>query len=197
MQHQQARMNHASASPEEIVGLALAAAKSGEDELRAVLRSQPAPIYTTDSEGWVTFFNDACVDFAGRTPTVGKDRWCVTWKLYSQDGAYLPHEHCPMAVAVKENRPIRGAVAFAERPDGTRVMFTPYPTPLIDADGDISGAVNLLIDTTDERQAGALRAQAARCRRLASSVSDERAMDMLTLMASEYEEKARSLLGQA
>jgi hypothetical protein len=42
-----------------------------------------------------------------------------------------------------------------------------------------------------------LRAQAARCRRLASSVSDERAMDMLTLMASEYEEKARSLLGQA
>ena len=38
-----------------------------------------------------------------------------------------------MAIALKENRPVRGYEAIAERPDGTRVSFVPYPTPLRDA----------------------------------------------------------------
>jgi len=186
--------SHESVTPEEIIGLALTAARSGDEELHAVLGALDAPIYTTDTDGWVTFFNQACVGFAGRTPKVGKDRWCVTWKLYGHDGAYLPHECCPMAVAVKERRAVRGVLAFAERPDGTRVMFSPYPTPLLGADDAVIGAVNILLDVTDERQAGALRAQAVRCRRLAYSVTDQQTFDTLQLMASEYDEKARCIV---
>jgi PAS domain-containing protein len=181
------------ATPEEIVGMARAAARSGASALHGVLAGLEAPIYVTDADGWITFYNRACVNFAGRTPSVGEDRWCVTWKLYGTDGTFLPHDQCPMAVAIKERREVRGAVAYAERPDGTRVMFTPYPTPLIDEDGEISGAVNILIDVTDQRQAGALRAQALRCRRLAQSMTDQRAADTLLLMAREYDEKARCL----
>jgi len=181
------------ASPEEIVGLAVAAARRGESELHAVLATSLAPIYTTDAEGWITFFNQPCIQFAGRTPVAGEDRWCVTWKLYGEDGSFLPHEECPMAVAIKEKRAVRGAVAAAERPDGTRVMFTPYPTPLFGEDGDIVGAVNILIDVTDHRQAGALRAQAMRCRRLAQSLTDRQAVDTLLVMAREYDAKAQSL----
>jgi PAS domain S-box-containing protein len=176
-----------------MISLALAAARNGKAELHSLLETLPAPIYLTDAEGWVTFFNRACIDFAGRMPLLGEDRWCVTWKLYSEDGAFLPHEECPMAVAIRERRDVRGVVAAAERPDGTRVMFTPWPTPLYDEEGDIVGAVNILIDVTDERQAGALRAQAMRCRRLAHSVTDQQAVDTLLMMASEYDEKARSL----
>lgn len=186
-------MKAVQAKPEEIVGMALAAARCGTSELHAVLANLSAPIYLTDADGWITFYNPACIDFAGRTPTLGEDRWCVTWKLYGTDGTFLPHDQCPMAVAIKEKREVRGAVAFAERPDGTRVMFTPYPTPLVDEDGEISGAVNILIDVTDQRQAGALRAQASRCRRLAHSLTDQQAVDTLLLMAGEYDEKARSL----
>jgi PAS domain-containing protein len=181
------------ATPEEMVGLALAAARNGETELQAVLATLPAPIYTTDADGWITFYNSACIDFAGRTPSVGADRWCVTWKLFGEDGNFLPHELCPMAVAIKERRAVRGAVAAAERPDGTRVMFTPYPTPLFGEDGEIAGAVNILIDVTDLRQAGALRAQAMRCRRLAQSLTDQQAVDTLLAMAGEYDAKALSL----
>jgi hypothetical protein len=72
-------------------------------------------------------------------------------------------------------------------------MFTPYPTPLIGEDGEIGGAVNILIDVTDHRQAGALRAQAMRCRSLAQSLTDRQAVETLLLMASEYDAKARSL----
>jgi PAS domain-containing protein len=43
--------------------------------------------------------------------------------------------------------------AVAERPDGTRVPFEPYPTPLFDASGDLIGAVNMLIDITDRKHA--------------------------------------------
>jgi PAS domain S-box-containing protein len=182
-----------SATPEEMVGMAIAAARRGETELQAMLATLPAPIYTTDADGWITYYNSACIQFAGRTPTPGEDRWCVTWKLYGEDGNFLPHEDCPMAVAIKEKRPVRGAVAAAERPDGTRVMFTPYPTPLIGEDGDIVGAVNILIDVTDHRQAGALRAQAMRCRRLAQSLTDQQAVDTLLVMAGEYDAKAQSL----
>ena len=72
-------------------------------------------------------------------------------------------------------------------------MFTPYPTPLLDDDGNVVGAVNMLIDVTDHRQAKALKAQAMRCRRLAKSVTDGRASETLRLMAAEYDQKARSL----
>jgi PAS domain-containing protein len=181
------------ATPEEMVGLAVAAARRGRTELQSVLAALPAPIYVTDADGWITFYNQACIQFAGRTPTLGEDRWCVTWKLYCEDGSFLPHEDCPMAVAIREKRAVRGAVAAAERPDGTRVMFTPYPTPLIGEDGDVAGAVNILIDVTDHRQAGALRAQAMRCRRLAQSLTDRQAIDTLLVMASEYDAKAQSL----
>ena len=45
---------------------------------------------------------------------------------------HLPHGECPMALAIKEKKPNRGFEAVAERPDGTRVPFIPYPTPLFD-----------------------------------------------------------------
>ena len=51
--------------------------------------------------------------------SLGSDEWCVTWKLYWPDGTPLPHDQCPMAVALKEGRAIRNAEAIAERPDGT------------------------------------------------------------------------------
>lgn len=170
---------------------AVAAAHSDRRALQALLDSFAEPIYLTDADGWVTFFNRACSSFAGRTPVPGKDRWCVTWRLYSESGDALPHEECPMAVAIRQKRQVRGVVAVAERPDGTRVLFTPFPTPIVDAAGKLVGAVNILIDVTDARSAGALKVEAQRCRRLAQSVTDARTVDTLHVMAAEYEAKAR------
>ena len=181
------------ASPEQIADFAIRAAERGGVELYAMLDGLPLPIYVTDAAGWVTFYNRACVDFAGRTPIPGEDRWCVTWRLHTESGAFLAHEDCPMAMAIKERRPIRGAVATAERPDGTRVMFTPYPTPIFDEAGELTGAVNVLVDITDRRQSRALRDQAARCRRLAQSVDDKQTMNTLNLMAFDYDRQAGAL----
>ncbi len=124
---------------------------------RELLDALPAAIYTTDAAGRITYYNAAAVHLAGRKPKIGSDEWCVTWRLYWPDGTPLPHDECPMAVALKTGRPVRGMEAIAERPDGTLVPFIPYPTPLHDASGNVVGAVNMLVDLTERSHAEQVR----------------------------------------
>ncbi len=125
----------------------------GDSPFRAVLDSLPAAVYTTDAAGRITYYNDAAAALWGHRPELGTSEWCGSWKLYWPDGRPLPHDQCPMAIALRESRPIRGMEAVAERPDGIRVPFTPYPTPLYDASGTLVGAVNMLVETTDRKRA--------------------------------------------
>jgi PAS domain S-box-containing protein len=123
-----------------------------EDQLRRVLDALPAAVYTTDAKGTITYFNRAAAELAGREPEVGKDSWCVTFRIFTPDGKFLPHDQCPMAVALKENRPVRGVEAMAQRPDGTFFPFLPFPTPITDEDGRVLGAVNMLVDISERKQ---------------------------------------------
>jgi len=70
------------------------------------------------------------VTFAGRRPVLGQDPWCVTWKLYTEDGTFPPHDQCLMADAILRQMPVRGVSAVAERPDGTRLNFLPFRPPV-------------------------------------------------------------------
>jgi len=130
--------------------------RQAERHWRELLEAMPVAIYTTDAEGRITFYNQAAVAMSGRRPELGTDQWCVTWKLYWPDGRSLPHDQCPMAIALTQGRPINGGVeAVAERPDGTRIPFIPYPTPLRDAAGKVTGAINMLVDISDRKRAEA------------------------------------------
>jgi PAS domain S-box-containing protein len=129
------------------------AARDGERQLREILDALPVALYTTDAEGRITYYNEAAVEMSGRRPALGDDKWCITWKLAWPDGTPLAHDECPMAVALKEKRAVRGAEAVAERPDGSRVPFIPYPTPLFDAAGQMIGAVNVLVDIGHRKEA--------------------------------------------
>ena len=135
------------------IGQAVLTFGQGDGRFREVIEALPAAIYTTDAAGRITFYNNAAVTMWGRRPTLGDDQWCGSWKLYWPDGTPLPHDECPMAVALKTGQPVRGVEAVAERPDGTRVPFAPYPTPIFDASGELVGAVNMLVDLTHRRQA--------------------------------------------
>jgi PAS domain-containing protein len=92
----------------------------------------PIAVYTTDAAGRITFYNEAAAAFWGYRPELGKSEWCGSWRLYWPDGRPMPLDQCPIAMALKEKRPIRGAEAVAELPDGTRVPFLrthrPYGT---------------------------------------------------------------------
>lgn len=126
-----------------------------DEELRQVLDALPAAVYTTDAAGKITYYNRAAAELAGRDPQIGRDEWCVSYRLRTPDGAELPLDRCPMATALKENRPVRGVEALAQRPDGTLVPFLPFPTPLRDENGALVGAVNMLVDISERKQAEA------------------------------------------
>jgi len=115
---------------------------------RQFLEALGVAVYTTDARGHITFFNEAAADFWGRRPEVGEE-WCGSWKLFWPDGRPMAHEECPMAIALKEGRSVRGYEGVAERPDGTRAAFVPYPTVVYDADGKFGYALPLSSDHID------------------------------------------------
>src|SRR5215831_6049262 len=118
-----------------------------------LLEALPVAIYTTDADGRITFYNRAAAELWGHHPELGSSQWCGSWRLYWPDGRPLPHDKCPMAIALEEGREVRGVESIAERPNGTRVRFLPCPTPLRDPSGRLVGAINLLMDVTEHHDA--------------------------------------------
>jgi PAS domain S-box-containing protein len=130
---------------------------SRDDHFRLFLEALPVAVYTTDASGLITSFNQAAADLVGRSPQIGRDRWCVTWRAYWPDGRPMQHEDCPMAVALRENRAIRGVEAIGERPDGTRFPFIPHPTPVRTASGAVEGGINVLVEVTNHKTTSHIR----------------------------------------
>jgi PAS domain S-box-containing protein len=118
-----------------------------------LLEALPIALYMTDNKGRITFYNEAAVALWGCRPELGKDEFCGSWKLFWPDGTPLPHDECPMAIALRQKEAVRGLEAVAERPDGTRVPFIPYPTPLFDSAGVMLGAINMLVDISERKRA--------------------------------------------
>jgi PAS domain S-box-containing protein len=117
---------------------------------REFLESLGVAVYTTNADGRITFYNEAATKFWGRRPELGEE-WCGSLRLFWPDGTPLPHDGCPLELALRERRSVRGYEAIAERPDGSRVWFIPYPTVIEDVNGELLGAVNVLIDITDRK----------------------------------------------
>ena len=74
---------------------------------RDLLEALPVAVYVTDAAGLLTFYNRAAADLWGWRPDLGSTRWCGSWRLFWTDGTPLPHDQCPMAVAIQQNRQVR------------------------------------------------------------------------------------------
>ena len=124
-----------------------------EGSNKALMESIPVALYSCDAEGYITSYNQASVELWGREPVLGKDKWCGSWKIYQADGITpLEPDSCPTAVTLKEGRPVRGVEIIVERPDGLRHIIQPYPVPVFDKNGKLTGAMNMLVDITESKK---------------------------------------------
>ncbi|HEV2181407.1 MAG TPA: ATP-binding protein [Gemmatimonadaceae bacterium] len=131
------------------------AAPVSEVRFRQLLEKLPAGAYTCDAQGLITYYNERAVELWGRAPALHDpvDRFCGSFKLFSPDGAPIPHEECWMALALRYDREYDGCEILIERPDGDRRVALAHANPIHDDDGGLVGAVNVLVDITDRKRA--------------------------------------------
>lgn len=111
-----------------------------------LLEALPVAIYATDPAGRLTFCNAAAAALWGARPAIGSriDEGLV---------------HIPGAAGLgADGRPRReqvvsGTEAIVSRPDGKRLSVLAYASPLLDESGKAMGAVTVLVDISERRQA--------------------------------------------
>ena len=137
----------------DVLHAAVEAFRKREIGYRDILEDLPAAIYTTDIDGRITYYNRASAMLSGRRPALGTDQWCVCLKILSPDGRPLPIEEWPVAAALRAGRALHGVEVICERPDGSTLDLLAHPTPIFDAQGECVGAINMLVDISDQKQA--------------------------------------------
>ena len=124
-------------------------------DLHHLLEVLPAGAYICDRDGLITYFNQHALDLWGRAPKLNdpSDRFCGSFRLFAADGSAIPHDQCWMALALKTDREYNGHEIVIERPDGQRRTALAHANPIHDESGKVLGAVNVLVDITERKQA--------------------------------------------
>lgn len=126
----------------------------GEELFRRLLDALPTAAYTCDQDGLITYFNARAAELWGREPKVNDpaDRYCGSFKLFAADGSPIRHDQCWMALALRHERAYQAEAIIVERPDGSRINVLAHASP-VRANGKTTGAVNVLVDVTMNKQA--------------------------------------------
>lgn len=118
---------------------------------RHLLNILPVAVYTCDKDGYITYYNECAAQMWGRQPQLGKDRWTGAFKLFTVDGNSLPFDETPIANVLRNKSETGKHELVVERPDGSRVNVIPHPRAIFDENGNLEGAVNMLVDVTRQR----------------------------------------------
>jgi PAS domain S-box-containing protein len=132
---------------------ALSDSKGVELRYDQLVENMPAAVYTCNAQGYITSYNKAAAELWGRKPEIGKDLWCGSWRIFWPDGSPVALEDCPMAIALKTGVAVTNREIIVERPDGVRVNVRPHPSPIFDGSGNLAGAINILLDITENKMA--------------------------------------------
>ncbi|HEY0978184.1 MAG TPA: PAS domain S-box protein [Flavobacteriales bacterium] len=124
-----------------------------EERYRKLIDLMPVAVYTCDANGHLRLFNEAAVRLWGRSPVVGGTLWCGSAGMRTPEGQDLATDRSPMAVAVKEERVLSDVELILQRHGGEQRAVLANATPLYDGHGKVNGAISVLTDITDRKQA--------------------------------------------
>lgn len=118
---------------------------------KGLLNKLPFAIYTCNADGYIESYNEAAAELWGRSPVIGKDLWCGSLKIVNDDGTYRELAAYPMARTLRERTKIEAEEIVIERPDGSRRYLIAHPEPIFNSSGSLIGAVNTLVDITEQK----------------------------------------------
>lgn len=124
--------------------------KNSREHFRKLVKELPAAVYSCDAAGNINFYNDAAVKIWGREPKIGKEKWCGSKKISKPDGTQITLDKSPLAVALKEGQTLMGEEITIEGADGTQSIVLVHPQLEYNLSGEITGAINMMIDVTEQ-----------------------------------------------
>jgi len=121
-------------------------------DLAELLETLPEAVYTCDSNGKITFFNQLAVNLWGRSPEIDKDLWCGSWKMYNVDGTVLDKQKCPMATTLAKGKALAVEEIIIEKTNGARINVLANAKPIFDTAGNVIGGINTLIKKPETQE---------------------------------------------
>lgn len=108
------------------------------------------PVFVVDEDGALEYYNEPAEELLGQryeeTGQIPLENWGKLWLPTDPDGRHLDPEELPVALAVRERRPVLGNIAI-RRPDGSDRHLTITALPLEAADGSHLGAFAIFWET--------------------------------------------------
>lgn len=147
-----------------------AALRASQAQLRRLLDCLPTAAFACDAQGLITYFNDQTPLLWGRVPRLHdpEDRFCRSLRFSRMDGTPVDHEQCWRAFTGR--REVLAESLVVESATGERREVLAYANPMFDAQGVLTGVINLWVDVTAmrklERRQRALEAHVAHSRKL-------------------------------
>nr|ADY58494.1 PAS/PAC sensor hybrid histidine kinase [Rubinisphaera brasiliensis DSM 5305] len=124
---------------------------ASREQFKNMLEHLPVAAYTCDANGLITFYNKAAVKLWGRTPALNNpaDRYCGSFRLFERNGTPLPAEKHLMARALSQPGQNQSSEIIVEAPDGSRKTGMAYAKALVNAEQEVTGGVNVIVDMTE------------------------------------------------
>jgi PAS domain S-box-containing protein len=169
------------------------AQRASDERYRRLANLLPVAVYTCDAKGIINYYNPQAAELWGRAPHPGDpdERFCGS-ALLLVDGEPLPHDRCPMAVALRNGSSFRQEVVDIRRPDGSQVTVRVNVDPIKDEAGRIVGAINVFHDVTKLRRA---EEAAARLAAIVQSSDDAIISKDLNGIITSWNEGAQRIYG--
>lgn len=144
-----------------------------------ILDMLPIATYICDARGTILQYNNRAVELWGRVPHPGQ-----THEQFTANSRYLELDGTEAARSLlsevlETGKPVRDAERMIERSDGSRMIVSVNIDPLLDASGNVVGAVNCFLDITERKSMD-----------VALEQSRLRALEREQLLAATYEHAA-------
>jgi PAS domain S-box-containing protein len=111
----------------------------------------PVACYACDCEGTITDYNYRVVEIWGRAPQK-TDRYTGAHKIWDVNGEQIAPDASAMAFLLRSGLGQINKELVVERPDGQRVTVLSNVAPLLNQQGKIVGALDVLQDITRRRR---------------------------------------------